>query len=45
MRVLSIGAEIIRRKVFGENAARIWELDKGKAMKAKVDIMQKTQYA
>ena len=35
----------IRRKVFGENAARIWELDKGKAMQAKADILQKTQYA
>ena len=28
----------IRRKVFGENAARIWGIDRDKAMQAKLDI-------
>ncbi len=34
----------IRRKVFGENAARIWNIDKNKAMQAKAEIM-KTAFA
>ena len=29
----------IRRKVFGENAARIWNIDKQKAMQAKAEIV------
>ena len=31
----------IRRKVFGENAARLWNIDKTKAMQAKADIVAK----
>jgi hypothetical protein len=29
----------IRRKVFGENAARLWNIDKKAAMQAKAEIM------
>ena len=29
----------IRRKVFGENAARIWDIDKDKAMQAKSSLL------
>lgn len=36
----------IRRKVFGENAARIWNIDKQAAMTAKAEILaNKTNYA
>ena len=31
----------IRRKVFGENAGRIWNIDKQKAMQAKAEIVKK----
>ena len=34
----------IRRKVFGENAARIWNIDKQAAMQAKQEIVA-TRYA
>ena len=34
----------IRRKVLGENAARIWNIDKTKAMSAKAEIL-KTAFA
>jgi hypothetical protein len=36
----------IRRKVFGENAARIWNIDKQSAMQAKAEILaNKTSFA
>ncbi len=35
----------IRRKVLGENAARIWNIDKQKAMTAKADIVASKAYA
>ena len=35
----------IRRKVLGENAARIWNIDKQKAMTAKADILASKAYA
>ena len=36
----------IRRKVFGENAARIWNINKQDAMQAKAEILaNKTSYA
>ena len=35
----------IRRKVLGENAARIWEIDKAKSMQAKADILANLAFA